>query len=166
VNSVGEPDARNGHVRFDERGWETERFTRHRAHPRLYQSQDRAFPHGSKKLKTRGIAGKLAIRHEQAAFQRGESAARLTLQLLRRLDDYGVAEFTAALREALEQQTPRLSAVAFILARRHRQRRQPTPLAVHLARRPDLENLTVSIPSLEAYEDLTQDPQEDPDADE
>ena|SRR5215469_15029062 len=24
------------------------------------------FPHGSKKLKTRGIAGKLAIRHEQA----------------------------------------------------------------------------------------------------
>jgi hypothetical protein len=27
-------------------------------------SQDRPFPHGSKKLKTRGIAGKLAIRHE------------------------------------------------------------------------------------------------------
>jgi hypothetical protein len=31
------------------------------------ESPDRAFPHGSKKLKTRGIAGKLAIRHEQAA---------------------------------------------------------------------------------------------------
>jgi len=35
VNSVGEPDARNGHVRFDERGWETERVTRHRGYPRL-----------------------------------------------------------------------------------------------------------------------------------
>jgi hypothetical protein len=36
---VGEPDAGNPHVRFDERGWETER--RHgpsyRAHPRLYR---------------------------------------------------------------------------------------------------------------------------------
>ncbi len=102
----------------------------------------------------------------QAAFERGESAARLTAQLLRLLDDYGVAEFTAALREALGQQTPRLSSVAFILARRHRQRRQRTPLAVNLARRPDLENLTVSNPSLEAYHDLTQDSNEDPDPDE
>jgi len=100
----------------------------------------------------------------QAAFERGESAARLTPPLLRLLDDYGVAELTAALREALQQQTPRLSSVAFILARRHRQRRQRTPLAVNLSRRPDLENLTVSNPSLEAYDDLTQDPDEDPDA--
>ena len=99
----------------------------------------------------------------QAAFERGESAGRLTAQLLRLLDDYGLAELTAALREALEQQTPRLSSVAFILARRHRQRRQRTPLAVNLSRRPDLENLTVSDPSLEAYDDLTQDPEEDPD---
>ena len=61
----------------------------------------------------------------------------------------------SALREALGQQTPRLSSVAFILARRHRQRRQRAPLAVNLSRRPDLENLTVSNPSLEAYDDLT-----------
>ena len=27
VKTVGEPDARNPHVRFDERGWETERTT-------------------------------------------------------------------------------------------------------------------------------------------
>jgi len=99
----------------------------------------------------------------QAAFERGESAARLTTQLLRLLDDYGAPELTAALREALEQQTPRLSSVAFILARRHRQRRQRPPLPVNLARRPDLENLTVSNPSLEAYDDLAQDPEKDPD---
>jgi hypothetical protein len=37
VKPVGEPDAGNPHVRFDERGWETECGLRcHRAHPRLY----------------------------------------------------------------------------------------------------------------------------------
>jgi len=38
VKSVGKPDARNGHVRFDERGWETgRRFgVSARAQPRLY----------------------------------------------------------------------------------------------------------------------------------
>jgi hypothetical protein len=55
--------------------------------------------------------------------------------------------------------------VAFILARRHRQSRQarrPAPLPVNLSRRPDLENLTVANPSLEAYDELSEDP-EDPD---
>jgi hypothetical protein len=44
MKSVGEPDARNGHVRFDERGWETERVTRHRARPRLYHETAGWFP--------------------------------------------------------------------------------------------------------------------------
>jgi len=98
----------------------------------------------------------------QAAFERGESTTHLTAQLLRRLDDYGAAELAAALHEALDQHTPRLSSVAFILARRHRQHRQRAPLPVNLSRRPDLENLTVSNPSLEAYDELTQDPEEKP----
>src|SRR4051812_36674356 len=34
VKPVGKPDAGNPHVRFDERGWETELY--YRAHPRLY----------------------------------------------------------------------------------------------------------------------------------
>jgi hypothetical protein len=50
--------------------------------------------------------------------------------------------------------------VAFILARRHRQRRRRVPLPVNLSRRPDLENLTVSHPSLEAYDELSADPQD------
>lgn len=99
----------------------------------------------------------------QAAFERGESAARLTAQLLRLLDDYGAAELAAALREALDRNTPRLSSVAFILGRRHRQRRQRPPLPVNLSRRPDLENLTVSNPSLEAYDELVEEPEENSD---
>jgi hypothetical protein len=41
VKSVGEPDAGDRHVRFDEREWETERRPNglsYRAHSRLYQS--------------------------------------------------------------------------------------------------------------------------------
>jgi hypothetical protein len=94
----------------------------------------------------------------QAAFQRGESTARLTLQLLHLLDDYGAGELAAALREALDRHTPRLSSVAFILARRHRQLRRRVPLPVNLSRRPDLEDLSVSNPSLEAYDELSKDP--------
>ena len=94
----------------------------------------------------------------QAACQRGESTARLTVQLLHLLDDYGAGELGAALREALDRHTPRLSSVAFILARRHRQLRRRVPLPVNLSRRPDLEDLAVSNPSLEAYDELSQDP--------
>jgi hypothetical protein len=96
----------------------------------------------------------------QAACQRGESTARLTVQLLHLLDDYGAGELAAALREALDRQTPRLSSVAFIFARRHRQLRRRVPLPVNLSRRPDLEDLAVSNPSLEAYDELSQDPDE------
>lgn len=100
----------------------------------------------------------------QAAFERGESAARLTVQLLHLLDDWGASELAAALHEALENHTPRLSSVAFILARRHRQSRQAgrrEPLPVNLARRPDLENVTVSDPDLEVYDELSDDDSED-----
>jgi len=96
----------------------------------------------------------------QAAFERGESTARLTLQLLHLLDDYGAGELAAALREALDRHTPRLSSVAFILARRFRQLRRRVPLPVNLSRRPDLQDLSVSNPSLEAYDELSQDPED------
>ena len=50
--------------------------------------------------------------------------------------------------------------MAFILTRRHRQQQRRTPLPVNLSRRPDLENLTVANPSLEAYDELSQDAEE------
>jgi hypothetical protein len=96
----------------------------------------------------------------QAAFQRGESIPRLTPPLLRLLDDYGPAELAVALREALNHQTPCLSSVVFILTRRHRQRHRRSLVPVDLSRRPDLEHLTVSTPRLEAYDELSQDPDE------
>ena len=50
--------------------------------------------------------------------------------------------------------------MAFILTRRHRQQQRRAPLPVNLSRRPDLENLTVSNPSLETYDELSQNPQD------
>jgi transposase len=94
----------------------------------------------------------------EAAFGQGESAARLTTQLLGLLDDYGAEELAAALGEALERNTPRASSVAFILARRHRQQQRRAPLPVNLSRRPDLEDLAVPTQSLEAYDELGEDP--------
>jgi 2-methylcitrate dehydratase len=44
MKPVGEPDAGDRQVRFDERGWETERWPQapsHRAHPRLYSASKR-----------------------------------------------------------------------------------------------------------------------------
>jgi hypothetical protein len=54
--------------------------------------------------------------------------------------------------------------VAFILARRHRQSGSggAAPLPVNLSRRPELEDLTVSHPSLEVYDELAQDSEKEP----
>jgi transposase len=144
------------------------------SHPRSYDRhqlvEDPAHRHALLEQKRKALgstaSGRLATlvpespAFLQAAFERGESTARLTLQLLHLLDDYGAGELAAALREALDRHTPRLSSVAFILARRHRQRRQRTPLPVNLARRPDLKDLAVSNPSLEVYDELSEDPKD------
>jgi transposase len=89
----------------------------------------------------------------EAAFTRGEATGRVTQQLLRLRDDYGATELTAALAEALERQTPRVSSVAFILARRHRHRRGRLA-PVDLSRHPQLADVSVPTPPLEVYDEL------------
>ncbi len=90
-----------------------------------------------------------------AAFQRGESAASQTTQLLRLLDEYGATELQAAMREALERNTPRASSVSFILNRRRRLSRRRNPIPVDLSRRPDLATLDVQPHNPETYDGLT-----------
>jgi transposase len=90
-----------------------------------------------------------------AAFQRGEGVASQTSQLLCLLEDYGAAELRAAMREALERNTPRASSVAFILNRRRRLSRRRAPTPVDLSRRPDLANLDVQPHDPEIYDELT-----------
>jgi len=89
------------------------------------------------------------------AFQRGESAASQTTQLLRLLDEYGATELQAAMREALERNTPRASSVSFILNRSRRLSRRRNPIPVDLSRRPDLATLDVQPHNPETYDGLT-----------
>ena len=96
----------------------------------------------------------------EAAFRRGEPIAGQTVRLLHLLDDYGPQELRAAVREALERETPRASSVAFLLGRRHRQRQHRQPLPVDLARRPDLEHLHIQPHDPEVYDELTDEPDE------
>lgn len=90
-----------------------------------------------------------------AAFQRGESAARQTKQLLALLDDYGAVELQAAVSEALARQTPRAASVAFLLQQRHRKASRKI-LPVDLSRHAHLANLAVPTQQLEVYDELTE----------
>jgi transposase len=91
----------------------------------------------------------------QAAFAKGENAGSTTLKLLRLLDDYGAQALRAALREALERDTPRISSVAYLLERRRRAAKTRPPLPVDLSRRPDLANLVVRPHQAETYDELS-----------
>lgn len=90
-----------------------------------------------------------------AGFGRGESAALLTQKLLLLLDDWGPRELRAAVRQALDKQTPRVSSVAYILAKNRRQAQPPRALPVDLSRRPDLKDLYVKPHAPETYDELS-----------
>ena len=90
----------------------------------------------------------------EASFQRGESVAATTEKLLLLLGDYGAAELATAVEEALSRQTPRLSSVAFLLARRQRAAQRRMALPVDLSRRPDLKDLYVKPHASETYDEL------------
>jgi transposase len=89
-----------------------------------------------------------------AAFQRGESVWRQTRLLLALLDDYSPAELRAAVREALDKNTPSSSSVAFILQKRWRSQKRRSPMPVSPTR-PDLADIYVQPHSLEIYDELS-----------
>jgi transposase len=96
----------------------------------------------------------------EAALSRGEPVAAQTAELGRLLDDYGATQLRAAVREALERDTPRASSVAYLLQRRRRRRRQRPILPVHLTQRPELEDLHVQPHDPEVYDELSTKTQE------
>ncbi len=91
----------------------------------------------------------------EASFVRGESITSVTQKLLLLLDDYGAEELRVAVEEALAHGTPRLSSIAFILAKRRRAAQRRLNLPVDLSRRPDLKDLYVKPHSSETYDELS-----------
>jgi hypothetical protein len=113
------------------------------------------------KLKRRAFHSTPAGRLEQAvpecrtlidlAFAQGESAGSQTAQLLKLLDEHGVAALRRAVVEAMERNTPRASSVAFLLRKRPRSH----VLAVDLSRHPAAQSVDVRPHDLETYDELT-----------
>jgi transposase len=91
----------------------------------------------------------------EAVFRRGESIAANTQKLLLLLDDYGAQELRAAVAEAIARKTPRISSIAYILAKRRRTAQRKLSLPVDLSRRPDLKDLYVKPHPSETYDELS-----------
>ena len=91
----------------------------------------------------------------EAGFRRGESVGSITQKLLQLLDDYGAGELRVVVEEALARQTPRISSIAFLLAKRRRAAKRKMTRPVDLSRRPDLVDLYVKPHSSETYDELS-----------
>ncbi|MFB3111814.1 MAG: IS21 family transposase, partial [Gemmatimonadales bacterium] len=88
-----------------------------------------------------------------AAFKRGESIPHQSRLLLGLLGDYGASELQGAVREALEQDTPRADSVAFILQKRWRSQKRRASIPVAPSRA-DLADIHVQPHHAETYDDL------------
>ena len=99
----------------------------------------------------------------QAAFAKGENAGSTAIKLRRLLDDYGDKALSAALTEALQRDTPRISSVAYLLERRRRATKTRAALPVDLSRRPDLAELVVQPHNAETYDELSRPTDDDQD---
>lgn len=99
----------------------------------------------------------------QAAFHKGENAGSTTIKLRRLLDDYGDKALRAALAEALERDTPRISSVAYLLEKRRRAQKTRAPMPVDLSRRPDLADFVIQPHQAETYDELSRRSDDDQD---
>lgn len=90
-----------------------------------------------------------------AAFERGESAALQTSQLLKLMDEYGSDYLRTATKEALDRGTPRASSVRFLIEKRRRKEKETHPLPVDLSSRPKLAEFHVNPHDPEAYDELS-----------
>ena len=86
--------------------------------------------------------------------ERGANLGSVTSGLLRLLETHGSASLEQAVLEALERDVPHLAAIRHILDRKRHERRQPPPIAIALPDDPRVRDLTVRPHSLESYEQL------------
>jgi transposase len=84
------------------------------------------------------------------AFAQGESAGHQTALLMKLLEQHGAAALRRAIVEAIQHNTPRAAAVAFLLHRQSRSR----PPALDLSRHPQAQSLDVRPHDLETYDEL------------
>jgi transposase len=84
--------------------------------------------------------------------ERGGNLGFTVAKLLRHLDAFGAEALDAALREAVEQDTPHLGAVRHILDRRRHERAEPPPLSVSVSEDPRVRGQRVHTRELSTYD--------------
>jgi transposase len=93
--------------------------------------------------------------------ERGANLGGATAELLGLLDLYGPRELGAAVREALERDSPSPHSVRLVLERRARERDLPPPVPVRLPPDPKIRNLVVKPHDLAGYDRLRKDDDDD-----
>jgi transposase len=91
----------------------------------------------------------------EKAHEAGEAPTSVLRQLLRLRGDYGALALRRAIRLALEHNTPRPSAVAYLLQKALRTQKAAPPLPVRIDARPDLLELSVTPADVEIYDELS-----------
>ena len=90
------------------------------------------------------------------AAERGEPLERITQELLRFLDGYGVAELTLGIQEALARGVPHPNAVRLTLERRRQARHEPPPVEIALPNHLKGRDNPVKPHDLTSYDSLTE----------
>jgi transposase len=96
----------------------------------------------------------------QLVASRGGNLGSVTATLLRYVDEYTAAAVEQCIAEAIQRETPHLSAVRFLLEKRRRALGRPVPIPVELPDDPRVRDLSVRPHALETYdeiEEVTQD---------
>jgi transposase len=88
--------------------------------------------------------------------RRGGNLGGLTRGLIPLLDRFGADALQHAVTEALERETPHLSALRHILDRNRHEQGKPPPIAVELPDNPKVRDLVVNPHSLTTYDQLRQ----------
>jgi hypothetical protein len=88
--------------------------------------------------------------------RRGGNLGGLTRGLIPLLDRFGADALQRAITEALEHDTPHLSALRHILDRNRHEQGKPPPIAVELPDNPKVRDLVVNPHSLTTYDQLRQ----------
>jgi len=96
----------------------------------------------------------LATLFERLAV-RGEALGAHVTRLHQLLDDYGVAELTAAVDTALAREAPGAGVVAHLLEQRRQARGERPPVPVVLPDDPRVRDLDVPLHPLETYDALS-----------
>jgi hypothetical protein len=90
----------------------------------------------------------------QLIARRGGNLGSVTSSLLRYVDEYTAEAVEQCVAEAIQRETPHLSAVRFLLEKRRRALGQPVPIPVELPDDPRVRNLSVRPHSLETYDQI------------